>query len=311
MKTSSIILAATIILLGGCKKGDNDFDASGTFEAIETVISAEANGTLKQFNVEEGQQLKTNEQVGYIDSVQLYLRKKQLESQKAGLSSRMPDISAQTAAFKQQLVVTESQLKTQYRERQRIQNLVNADAVPTKQLDDVNAQIDVLEKQLKVIKEQDAAQQSVLNTQTKGLQSDKNPIQAQIEQLEDQLAKCKIINPVNGTVLVKYVEPNEMVMQGKALYKIADMSYLNLRAYITGDQLSKVKIDQKVKVLTDDGADKYKEQEGVITWINDKAEFTPKTIQTKEERANLVYAIKVRVKNDGYLKIGMYGEVKF
>ncbi|UKJ06598.1 HlyD family secretion protein [Solitalea lacus] len=310
MKISSI-LGFSLIILTSCNRGSNDFDASGSFEAVETIISAEASGTIKQLNLEEGSQLQAGQTIGYIDSTQLYLKKRQLESQARAVNAKLPDIVTQTAAYKQQLAVTESQLKTQYRERQRIQNLVNAEAVPTKQLDDVNAQIDVLEKQLKVIREQDAAQHSMLSTQTKGLKGDVNPILIQIEQVNDQLAKSKIINPLTGTVLVKYAEVNEMASPGKALYKIADLTYLNLRAYITGDQLSKVKLNQKVKVLTDDGPDKYKEHEGVIIWVNDKAEFTPKTIQTKEERANLVYAIKIHVKNDGALKIGMYGEVKF
>ena len=150
-----------------------------------------------------------------------------------------------------------------------------------------------------------------MDISTESINSDVLPLQVQVEQLNDQLAKCKIINPANGTVLTKYAEANEMTATGKPLYKIADLSNIILRAYITGDQLPQIKLNQKVKVLTDDGRGSYKKTEGTIIWINDKAEFTPKTIQTKNERANMVYAIKVRVKNDGTYKIGMYGEIKF
>jgi HlyD family secretion protein len=198
----------------------------------------------------------------------------------------------------------QEQLKTAEKERTRVANLVKGDAATPKQLDDINAQIEVLKKQIE-------AQKSTLSISSEGLGKDVVPLQVQIEQLNDQLAKCNIINPTNGTVLAKYAEANEMTTTGKPLYKIADLSNIILRAYITGNQLTQVKLNQKVKVLTDDGKGGYKETEGTIIWINDKAEFTPKTIQTKDERANMVYAIKVKVKNDGAYKVGMYGEIKF
>ena len=227
----------------------------------------------------------------------MYLKKKQLLAQTKATASRKPNVSAQLAAL-------QSQLATAQKEKVRITNLVNGDAAPQKQLDDINAQIDVLKKQIE-------AQKSSLDISTESINSDVLPLQVQVEQLNDQLAKCKIINPANGTVLTKYAEANEMTATGKPLYKIADLSNIILRAYITGDQLTQVKLNQTVKVLTDDGKGGYKETEGTISWINDKAEFTPKTIQTKNERANMVYAIKVKVKNDGTYKIGMYGEIKF
>ncbi|MBS1597056.1 MAG: HlyD family efflux transporter periplasmic adaptor subunit [Bacteroidetes bacterium] len=310
MKSLTTILAGAI-LLASCSGNKNAYDASGTFEAIETIVPAEATGTIEHLQVEEGQFLKQGEPVGYIDSVQLYLKKKQLEAQIKATGTKMPDISAQTEVYKEQLHVAQTRLDADLREQKRIQNLVKSDAATTKQLDDINTEVEEAQKQLLVIQKQDAAQVSLLQTQTSGLRGDVLPLVVQIEQINDQLAKSRIINPVNGTVLVKYVEPNEMATSGKPLYKIADLSTIILRAYVTGDQFAKIKLNQKLTVLVDDGLGKYKSYDGIIEWISDKAEFTPKTIQTKDERENLVYAVKVNVKNDGYLKIGMYGEVKF
>jgi HlyD family secretion protein len=297
MKNSTtFIVIATMLLFTACKGNKNNFDASGTFEAEETIISAEANGTIKQFDIEEGQALQAGQAIGYIDSLQLYLRKKQLEAQVSALLSKKPNAGIQLAALQEQL-------KTAEKERDRVSRLVKADAATGKQLDDMNAQIEVIQKQL-------AAQQSTLHISTQGISKDASPLGIQIEQLNDQLAKCRIVNPVNGTVLTKYAEANEMTIQGKALYKIADLSTIILRAYISGNQLALVKLNQQVQVNTDDGKGGYRAAAGTITWINDKAEFTPKTIQTKDERANMVYAIKIKVKNDGQYKIGMYGEIK-
>ncbi len=302
---------ALFILIISCQNEKNEFDASGAFEAEETIISAQATGTVQNFNIEEGQTLAAGQQVGSIDSIQLYLKKKQLEAQIRTIGSKTPEIAAQTGTFKKQIAVTESQINTLLVEKKRTENLLKADAATPKQLDDINGQLDMLQRQLDVIRNQDIAQTSALSTQKSGLLSERSPLGIQVEQVEDQLAKCRIINPLKGMVLTKYIETNEMAVPGKPLYKIADLTGIIMRAYITGDQLSKVRQNQKIKVLVDDGADKYKEYEGLITWISNKAEFTPKTIQTKEERANMVYAIKALVKNDGFLKIGMYGEVKF
>lgn len=290
-------VVVAMLFAGACNNDDNEFDASGAFEAEEVIISSEAMGTIEQFNVEEGQSLRVGELVGYVDSTQLYLKKKQLETQIDALLVKQPDIAVQLASLQEQLSAAE-------RERTRISNLVKGDAATQKQLDDINDNINVLEKQI-------AAQRSSLYKSSEGIAKEVTPIRMQIEQLNDQLRKCRIVNPIKGTVLTKYAEEKEMANVGKALYKIADLSTIILRVYISGNQLPKVKLNQEVKVLTDDGNGGYKETSGTISWINDKAEFTPKTIQTKDERANMVYAVKVRVKNDGAYKIGMYGEIKF
>lgn len=296
-KTSLIISATTLLVLTSCSNDKKNFDASGSFEAEETIISSEAAGTIKQLTIEEGQTIKAGQSIGYIDSVQLYLKKKQLEAQINAVLSKKPNVSVQLASL-------EEQLKTAEREQKRITNLVKADAATTKQLDDVNGNIEVIKRQIE-------AQKSSLDISSEGINKEATPLEIQIEQLNDQLQKCKIINSVNGTVLTKYVEANEMASVGKPLYKIADLTSIILRAYVAGNQLPQIKINQTVKVSTDDGNGGFKQTEGIITWINDKAEFTPKTIQTKDERANMVYAVKIKVKNDGSYKIGMYGEIKF
>ncbi len=284
------------VIVAGCASDKIKYDASGTFEAVETIVSAEATGIIKKFTVEEGQDLKANEIVGYIDSVQLYLKKKQLEAQIGAVLSKKPNIATQIASLQEQL-------KQAQREQQRITNLLKADAATQKQLDDANAQVEIIKKQI-------AGQESALGITSKSLNEESTPLTIQIAQLNDQLAKSKIVNEVNGTVLTKYAEANEMTTSGKPLYKIADLSQITLRAYITGDQLPSIKIGQHVMVLIDSAENSYKEYPGEIQWISNKAEFTPKTIQTKDERANLVYAVKIRVKNDGLIKIGMYGEVR-
>ena len=306
-----IILGLLPVLFISCSDKTDTYDASGSFEAVETIISAEATGTIESFKVEEGQTLEGGIVVGYIDSTQLALRKKQLEAQVKAMGSRLPDIALQTGYYKQQLAAAQIRLGNLKREQTRIQNLVKADAATPKQLDDINAQVEESEKQLMVIKKQDAAQVSALATQSSGLRSDVLPLLAQIEQVNDQLSKCSIVNKTQGTVLTKYVEENEMATTGKPLYKIADLRTIILRAYITGDQLAKVKLDQKVNVMIDAAQDSVKYYDGIVEWVSDKAEFTPKTIQTRDERANLVYAMKIRVANDGALKIGMYADVKF
>ena len=299
------------VLFSSCRDNKNDYDASGTFEAIETIVSAEANGVIGSFNISEGQTLDSGTFIGYIDTTQLYLKKKQLEAQVKAMGYKLPDISARTAQFKQQAAVTQSDLDYLLNEKKRTENLLKADAATPKQLDDINAKIAMAKEQIKAINKQGAAQKSALKTQRSGISADVQPLYFQIEQLDYQIEKSKIINPVNGTVLTKFDEANEMATTGKPLYSIADLSNIILRAYITGKQFSAIKLGQKVKVIVDDTTGKSKYYEGIIEWISGKAEFTPKTIQTKDERANLVYAIKIRVKNDGGLKIGMDGEVKF
>lgn len=283
-------------ILFGCME-EKTFDASGAFEADETIISSQTAGTIKEFRIEEGQVLEAGQFVGYVDSVQLFLQKKQLEAQITALTGRKPNISLQLAALNEQL-------KTAEREQARVSNLVKADAATPKQLDDATAQVDVIKAQIQ-------AQKSTLNISSQGISNDATPMEVQIAQLNDQLDKSKIINPVAGTVLTKYAQQSEMTAPGKPLYKIADLSNIILRVYISGNQLSQVKLGQKVTVHIDNGEGGFDQTEGTISWINDKAEFTPKTIQTKDERANMVYAIKVDVPNDGKFKIGMYGEINF
>jgi HlyD family secretion protein len=294
ISTISILLS---IIVFACSNGDENFDATGTFESEEVIVSSEATGKLLMFNVDEGINLQQNQIVGVVDTTQLYLKKKQLESTIRSVLVSQPDIPTQLASIKEQISTAE-------REKNRIENLVKTNAATTKQLDDINSQLDVLNKQY------DAAKSSLTITK-QGIQSQTLPLQVQVEQIQDQINKSILKNPIDGTVLTRYAMKDEITSNGKALYKIANLSEMILRAYINGDQLGQIKLGQNVKVFVDKGNGEQKEMSGNIYWISSKAEFTPKTIQTKDERANLVYAIKVKVKNDGYLKIGMYGEVKF
>lgn len=297
-------------ILIGCKNGDNQFDASGTFEADEVIVSSELPGKIVAFNIEEGAAVGKDSIVGVIDAVNIALQKEQVEASIQALNQKTSNVEPQVKLLQDQLAVQQSQLNTLLHEKTRIENLLKADAATGKQLDDMNAQIDVAKKQIAVTQQQINVQKNNVGTQNRSVLSEAAPLEKRVAQLKDQEKRASIINPVNGTVLTKYAEQGEITSAGKALYKIADLSSLTLRAYITGTQLSQIKLNQPVKVFIDDGADKYKEYAGTVYWISDKAEFTPKTIQTKEERANLVYAVKVKVKNDGYLKIGMYGEMK-
>lgn len=292
--TTALLLAA---LLASCNNKDNPYDASGTFKANEIIVSSLANGQLMEFSVEEGDTLKANVTVGFVDSTQLYLTKMQLlENQKAILAGR-PDVQSQINA-------TQKQIDNTMLDRQRTENLVKGNVATQQQLDDVNAKLAVLQAQL-------AAQKSALNNTTSTLNEQSNAVSAQLALVNDQLKKCRIGNPIDGTVIATYANASEVTATGKPLYKIADLTAMELRAYITGDQFANVKLGQKVKVMIDDGTGQYRTYDGDVDWISNKSEFTPKTIQTKNERANLVYAIKIKVKNDGFIKIGMYGEVKF
>lgn len=283
------------LLLTSCHSS-NQYDAQGTFEATEVIVSSEASGKILAFNIDEGKTLTANQQVGYVDSLQLYYKKMQLEASLKAIRSSRSDIQKQIAA-------TEQQIATAKVDKRRYENLLKANAATQKQVDDQNSLLQVLRKQL-------AAQLSNLEHANSSVDENAAAMQFQIDQLNDQLHKCKIINPIHGTVLTKYAEQYEVTAPGKPLYIIANVDTITLRAYVTSDQLTKVKLRQPVKVYADWGKG-MKEYSGVVTWISDKAEFTPKTIQTRDERANLVYAVKIDVKNNGYLKIGMYGEVRF
>lgn len=312
MKTIQIILIISFIgMTTACETSDDTADAYGNFEAVETTVSAEATGALQKFMVEEGASLSAGQTVGQIDTEQLQLRKAQLLASKRAVQSRTPNVTAQLSAYEEQIAVQQQQLKTLERERVRSENLVDAGAAPAKQLDDVQAQIDGVNRQIALIRKQRAAQASALGTQRSGTSAEAAPLAEQVKQLDDQIRKSAVINPIAGTVTIKYAEPGEVVSYGKSLYKVAALDNITLRAYVGGDQLTNVKTGQRVKVFVDVPDDKLKPYEGTVTWISSKAEFTPKVIQTRDERVNLVYALKVAVKNDGSLKIGMPGEVRF
>lgn len=287
---------AVNILFTSCNSNGTDAFASGYFEAVETIVSAQANGQILSLNVLEGQELTAGDRVGQIDSTQIYLSLLQVRSQRGAVLSRKPDISTQTSALREQIAVAQRELK-------RVENLAKGNAVPQKQVDDARAQVDVLQKQLQATENQ-------LSTSSQSISKESNPLAYQAQVLEDQLRKTRIINPVNGTVLVKYAEANEMTGAGLPLYKIADLSEMILRVYVTNSQLGAIELGQNVKVFVDKSDTEQAEYQGTIEWISDKSEFTPKTIQTQDERSNQVFAVKIRVKNDGMLKIGMYGEIE-
>jgi len=299
MKTMKYVFAAILLplMFAACGSGNNKFDASGTFESDEVIVSSEATGNLQWFTVEEGSVLQKGQVVGVVDTIQLHLKKKQLEGSITSVLAKRPDIATQLAAIQKQIDVATT-------EKKRFENLVQSNAATSKQLDDVNSQLDVLKKQY-------AATKSSLTITTQGLDAETLSLKAQIDQINDQISKSIVKNPIDGTVITKYAKQSEVTANGKALYKIGDLSTLILRMYVSGDQLAQIRLGQQVNVSVDDGKGGYRRLQGTIYWISAKSEFTPKTIQTKDERANLVYAVKVHVKNDGLLKMGMYGEVKF
>lgn len=298
-----------IAAAAACSNGHVQPDASGTFEADEVIVSAEVPGKILSFNVEEGSIFRADSVVGVIDPTQLALQREQVLASISALSQRTGDVNPQVRLLEEQLAVQQAQLKSLQREKTRIENLLREDAATGKQLDDMNTQVDVLTRQIEVTRQQIAVQRSAYFTQNRGILSESEPLRKRADQLDDQLKRTNISNPVKGTVLAKYAEAGEVVSTGKALYKIADLSNVFLRAYVTGDVLPQIKLGQTVTILIDSADNEYRRYSGTVVWVSDKSEFTPKTIQTKDERANLVYALKVKVKNDGYLKLGMYGEV--
>jgi HlyD family secretion protein len=287
------IITLIALLSVSCGKNKNKSDAYGNFEAVEVMVGAEAQGKLLWLNIEEGQQVASNAIVGLVDTFALYLKKEQLNAQKDAALSRIEMLQSQVN-------VQEEQKQTLKKEQDRIQNLINQNAVPTKQLDDINGQLNVLEKQITASKTQNA---SIIN--------EVRAIKAQIAQMNDQINKSLIRNPIDGIVLEKYAEQGEIISPSKNIYKIANLSIIQLRVYVSGDQLPSVKLGAKVKVIIDNGNKETKDIEGTVSWISQQAEFTPKIIQTKKERVNLVYAVKINVINDGTIKIGMPGEVNF
>ncbi len=299
--TSSLItlkcLFLLVVLITSCHRNGEQHDASGTFETPEIIVSAEASGKIMEFDIQEGDEIQEGQVIGFIDTMQLYLSKLQLKTNVKAVASRKTDVNKQIA-------VLQDQLSTAKREKQRIEKLLKANAANGKQLDDINAQISLFEKQI-------AAQRSSMESGNVSINEESSALEVQIAQLDDQLRKCYISSPISGTVLVKYAEKGEMAAQGKALFKVADTKKMILRAYVTASQFTQIKIGQEVAVFADFGENSTREYNGTISWVSEKAEFTPKTVQTRDERDNLVYAIKIAVENDGFLKIGMYGSINF
>jgi HlyD family secretion protein len=311
MKKISVILLAFAVITSSCSENKLKTDASGVFESDEVIVSAQQGGQILSFPIKEGDTIRKGAIIGNIDMSNTVIQKQQVQATIQALGEKTTNPQPQIELVKKQVAVQQSQLAQQLREKTRTENLLKADAATQKQLDDINATIDQLRKQIAVNEQQIALDKSNIATQNNTVLSEKAPLEKSVAQIQDEINKGQIVNPISGTVLTKYALQGEMTTMGKALYKIADLDTVTLRAYVTGSQLTDIKLGQRVKVYTDDAAKNYKEYQGQVSWISDQSEFTPKTIQTKDERANLVYAVKIRVKNDGYLKLGMYGEVKF
>ena len=293
MKRIAYILP--LFLMTACQEVA-EYDAQGTFEATEVTLSAESNGKILHFDVNEGDIVQSGVVIGAIDSIQIFQQRKQLIAQQAALLNSRPDKEKQVAAIKQQIANAN-------RELQRVESLLGDGAAASKQRDDIKAQINLLQDQL-------SATLSTLDKNTTSINNNATALEAQIAAHDDMLSKCRIISPINGTVLVKYAQAGELAAMGKPLMKVADLSQIYLRAYFTSDQLAHLNLGKKVTVTADFGADQRYDYKGKVVWISSESEFTPKTIQTKDTRANLVYAVKIAVKNDGRLKVGLAGEVK-
>ena len=292
-----IAMAGVALVLNACGRKERQYDATGVFEATETTVYAEQTGALLTFNVEEGDTVGRNREVGLIDTTQLWLKMKQAEAMKSVYQSQKPE-------QEKQIAVTRQQLAKAKQDQQRYKELVADGAAPGKMLDDANSQVEVLQRQLD-------AQLSSLRVNTNALDKQMDATDVQAEQLRDQIRKCHILVPAKGTVIEKYVERGEFVSAGKPLFRMADTENMFIRAYVTSAQLENIKTGQKATVFADYGNGGKKEYEGRVTWISSRSEFTPKTILTDDERADLVYAVKVAIKGDGYVKMGMYGEVLF
>lgn len=311
MRNNYLFIAILSTAFMACGNDKKEYDATGTFEATEVTVSAKSTGEIKMFSVTEGQLIDSGTLVGKIDAYQLQQTSAQLEAQKRQLASSRSATDSRKLDLEKQLSSINQQITNAQRERQRFTELVNDGAVPRKQLDDINNQIKVLERQREATRDQIRSNNASLTEQSKGIAAQIEGISAQQRQIADQITNTEVKAPIKGTVLEKYVEQGEFVATGKPLFKMADTENMSLRAYITSTQLQNVKLGQKVKVFADYGKSQKKEYDGTVSWISSRSEFTPKTILTDDERADLVYAVKVSVKNDGYIKIGMYGEVKF
>lgn len=290
-------LAAVAMLCTACKDNEVKYDAAGMFETTEVIVSAKGTGELVTFTAEEGEQVKAGQKLGCIDTLQLHFKKQQLLSTISATESKRLNASRQVAAVQQQIANLQ-------RERTRFAQLVKENAANQKQVDDIDYQISVLQRQIAATTEQ-------IGSNNNSLTGQKGSIVAQIAQLDDQSRNAIVTSPIEGTILTKYAEQGEFASPGKPLFKVANVNDMKLRVYVTADQLTRLKLGQQVRVFADQGKADRKEYKGRLVWISDKAEFTPKTIQTRDERANLVYAVKVAVKGDGLIKDGMYGDVIF
>jgi len=291
------LLPVLLFSLSGCQPELEEADAYGTFEAREVLVSAEVPGKILRLGIEEGVRLAAGEEVGLIDTLDHHLRKEQLLASVQAVRQKTQDAGPQIKVLKEQR-------QNLLREKRRIEALLKEEAATPKQLDDISGQIQVVEEQINRAEAQ-------TQTANRGILAEIEPLRAQIRQVEATLRKCYLINPVGGTVLVQLAEPSEMTGAGQPLYKIADLSEMTLRVYVSGAQLPHIEIGQEVTVMVDLDEEKNQTFPGMVSWIANEAEFTPKIVQTKEERVNLVYAVKIRVPNDGTLKIGMPGEVLF
>ena len=289
-------MAVALTLLTSCAREVAEYDATGVFEATEVIISARGSGEILDFNVEEGQPVRANETLGHLDVAQLQFQKNQLNAGKDAANSRKLDAKQQVASLEQQIANLEA-------EQRRFKSMLAEGSATEKQVDDLSYQISTLRKQLAATLEQISTTNASIKGQSEGFD-------AQLGSVDYLMRQATIASPIDGVVLAKYAQTGEYAVPGRALLRIADLSKMKLRAYITAEQLNGLKIGQKVTVYLDEGTDGRKAYDGTVSWISDEAEFTPKTIQTRDERSNLVYAIKIAVENDGLIKRGMYGDVK-
>lgn len=321
----TLLIASLAVILAACSKKEKEYDATGTFEATEVTISAEANGQLTLLSADEGQEVARGTVMGYVDKKQLELKRQQLEASLQQLDASRRQLDATRSSndsrrldLEKQLATIRQQIANAQREWQRFSELYKDGAVARKQVDDIVYQISVLEKQLAATEDQIRSNNAAFDDQNRGISAQiegvgrqADGIEAQIAQIDDQIAKADIVSPIMGTIIEKYVESGELVTTGKPLLKLADTQHMFIRAYVTSAQLQHIKVGQQVKVFADYGDEQKHTYDGTVSWISNRSEFTPKTILTDDERADLVYAVKVAIKNDGFVKIGMYGEVKF
>ena len=305
------LLTALVFVITSCSDNQKEYDATGTFEATEVTVAAKSSGELKRFTLNEGENLNANQVVGNIDTYELQQKQDELTAVLQQLDATASSTSSRQLNLKEQLASLSQQISHEQQEQKRFAELVKDGAVPRKQLDDINNQIQVLQRQYDATRNQIQSNNSSLEKQISAIQAQKQGVMAQKRQLEDKINNAQVLSPLQGTVLEKYVEQGEFVSVGKPLFKVADTNKMFMRAYITSEQLKSVKVAQKATVFADYGNGQQKQYNGVVTWISNRSEFTPKTILTDNERADLVYAIKIQFVNDGYAKIGMYGEVKF